>query len=143
MIRQTMFAHFEDNLHNKEMNGTVLTKELVQKEYLDLNKLYFGPNVEVDEDIKYECYRIPHFYYNFYVYQYATGYAAALKIANDIINKKDGALENYIKFLKLGSTLDPVKSLKVAGVDIQSPSLYDEVFEFFDEKIKELESLYE
>lgn len=143
MIRQTMFAHFEDNLHNKEMNGTVLTKELVQKEYLDLNKLYFGPNVEVDEDIKYECYRIPHFYYNFYVYQYATGYAAALKIANDIINKKDGALENYIKFLKLGSTLDPVKSLKVAGVDIQSPSLYDEVFEFFDEKRKELESLYE
>ena len=125
------------------MKGTVLTKELVQKEYLDLNKLYFGPNVEVDEDIKYECYRIPHFYYNFYVYQYATGYAAALKIANDIINKKDGALESYIKFLKLGSTLDPVKSLKVAGVDIQSPSLYDEVFEFFDEKRKELERLYE
>ena len=62
---------------------------------------------------------------------------------SDIINKKDGTLENYIKFLKLGSTLDPVKSLKVAGVDIQSPSLYDEVFEFFDEKRKELESLYE
>lgn len=143
MIRQTMFAHFEDNIHNKEISGEVLTKELVQKEYLDLNKLYFGPNVVVDDYIKYECYRIPHFYYNFYVYQYATGYAAALKIANDIINKKAGALDSYIKFLKIGSKLDPVKSLKVAGVDMESSSLYDEVFAFFDKTRKELEDLYE
>ena len=143
MVRQTMFAHFEDNIHNKEISGEVLTKELVQKEYLDLNKLYFGPNVVVDDYIKYECYRIPHFYYNFYVYQYATGYAAALKIANDIINKKAGSLESYIKFLKIGSKLDPVKSLKVAGVDMESPTLYDEVFAFCDKIRKELEDLYE
>ena len=143
MVRQTMFAYFEDNIHNKEISGEVLTKELVQKEYLDLNKLYFGPNVVVDDYIKYECYRIPHFYYNFYVYQYATGYAAALKIANDIINKKAGSLESYIKFLKIGSKLDPVKSLKVAGVDMESPTLYDEVFAFCDKIRKELEDLYE
>lgn len=143
MIRQTMFADFEDTIHNYEMNGGALTNDYLTSTYYDLNKKYFGKNVVVDEDIKYEAYRIPHFYYNFYVYQYATGYAAALKIASSIINKEDSALEKYLKFLKLGSTKDPVSSLKVAGIDMNDEKLYDDVFKIFEDKLNELRNLYE
>lgn len=143
MIRQTMFADFEDAIHNYEMNGGALTNDYLTSTYYDLNKKYFGKNVVVDEDIKYEAYRIPHFYYNFYVYQYATGYAAALKIASSIINKEDGALEKYLKFLKLGSTKDPVSSLKIAGIDMNDEKLYDDVFKIFEDKLNELRNLYE
>ena len=143
IIRQTMFAEFEDKIHNLENLGTTLTKDVLTSEYYNLNKKYFGSNVIIDDEIKYECFRIPHFYYNFYVYQYATGYSAALKIANDIINKKEGALEKYLKFLGLGATKDPVSSLKVAGVDMTDSSIYDEVFEIFSQRLDELRSLYE
>lgn len=143
MIRQTMFAEFEDKIHNLEYSGTILTKDVVQSLYYDLNKLYFGNNVYVDEEIKYECYRIPHFYYNFYVYQYATGYAAALKIAHDIILGTPKALDNYLKFLKLGSTKSPVESLRVAGIDIKDSKIYDEIFVYFDKYLQDLRSLYE
>lgn len=143
IIRQTMFAEFEDKLHKLEKEGNTLTKELITNEYYNLNTMYFGKNVKIDEEIKYECFRIPHFYYNFYVYQYATGYAAAMKIANDIIEGKKGALENYLKFLKLGSTKDPVSSLKVAGVDMTDSKIYDDVFDVFAKKLEDLRSLYE
>ncbi|NMA51232.1 MAG: oligoendopeptidase F [Mollicutes bacterium] len=143
VVRQTMFAEFEDNLHNMEQNGSPLTKESITDEYLKLNKIYFGNNVYVDDKIKYECFRIPHFYYNFYVYQYSTGYVAAMKIANDIINGKKGALDKYLEFLKLGSTKNPIESLMVAGVDINNSKIYDEVFDVFEEKLKELKKLYE
>ncbi len=138
-----MSAEYEDIIHNLEIKGTILTKDVFTQEYLKLNKKYFGNDVIVDEQIKYECFRIPHFYYNFYVYQYATGYAAALKIADMLINKQPGALDNYLKFLKLGSTKDPVSSLKVAGVDMLDPKLYDDVFKVFEKKLAELRSLYE
>ncbi|MBE6155849.1 MAG: oligoendopeptidase F [Firmicutes bacterium] len=143
IVRQTMFAEFEDLLHKLESEGHTLTKELITSEYYKLNKLYFGDDVIVDDEIKYECFRIPHFYYNFYVYQYATGYAAALKIAGDILNGKDNALENYLSFLRLGSTKDPISSLKVAGVDMQDSKIYDEVFAIFAKRLEELRSLYE
>jgi len=143
IIRQTMFAEFEDKLHNLEKEGNTLTKDLITSEYYELNKSYFGKNVTIDEDIKYECFRIPHFYYNFYVYQYATGYAAALKIASDIINGKENCLENYLKFLRLGSTKDPVSSLKVAGIDMTDSKIYEDVFKVFEERLNELRSLYE
>ena len=143
IIRQTMFAEFEDMIHKLEQNGTILTKDVLTNEYLKLNHKYFGKDVIVDDDIKYECFRIPHFYYNFYVYQYATGYASAIKIADMIINKKPGAIDNYLKFLKLGSTKDPVSSLKVAGVDMLDDSLYDDVFKVFNNRLEELRSLYE
>jgi len=143
IIRQTMFAEFEDKIHNLENSGKTLTKDVLTKEYYDLNKIYYGKNVTVDEKIKYECFRIPHFYYNFYVYQYATGYAAAMKIANDIIEGKPNALENYLKFLKLGCTKDPVSSLKVAGVDMTDSKIYEDVFAVFEKRLNELRSLYE
>ena len=93
--------------------------------------------VIVDEEIKYEWSRIPHFYYNFYVYQYATGYIAALKLATDLYNKKDGALERYLEFLRLGSTKDPVESLKIAGVDLTKESTFNEAFKEFDRELDE------
>ena len=143
IIRQTMFAEYEDIIHNLEASGTVLTKDVLTSEYLKLNYKYFGNDVTIDEQIKYECFRIPHFYYNFYVYQYATGYAAALKIADMLINKKEGALDKYLAFLKLGSTKDPISSLKVAGVDMNDPKIYDDVFKVFEKRLNELRSLYE
>lgn len=143
IIRQTMFAEFEDLIHTKEANGTILTKNFLEEEYYKLNKKYYGKDTIIDDNIKYECFRIPHFYYNFYVYQYATGYASAMKIANDIINRKDGALEKYLKFLSLGSTKDPINSLKVAGVDISDSEIYNDIFKTFNKYLKELRDLYE
>lgn len=135
VVRQTMFSEFELEIHNLEQNGEVLTKDLMCKNYYELNKKYYGKFVTVDKEIMYEWSRIPHFYYNFYVYQYATGYVAAMKIANDIYNKKENALENYKKFLKLGCTKDPVESLKVAGVDLTKKEMYDEAFKEFDKTL--------
>ena len=135
VVRQTMFSEFELEIHNLEQNGEVLTKNLMCKNYYELNKKYYGKFVTVDKEIMYEWSRIPHFYYNFYVYQYATGYVAAMKIANDIYNKKENALENYKKFLKLGCTKDPVESLKVAGVDLTKKEIYDEAFKEFDKTL--------
>lgn len=135
VVRQTMFSEFELEIHNLEQTGEVLTKDLMCKNYYELNKKYYGKFVTVDKEIMYEWSRIPHFYYNFYVYQYATGYVAAMKIANDIYNKKENALENYKKFLKLGCTKDPVESLKVAGVDLTKEEIYDEAFKEFDKTL--------
>lgn len=143
IIRQTMFAEFEDQIHKLDNSGVTLTKNILTSNYYKLNQKYFGNDVIIDDAIKYECFRIPHFYYNFYVYQYATGYAAAMKIATDIIANKKGALENYLKFLKLGCTKSPCDSLKVAGVDMTKSEIYDDIFQVLDQKIDELRSLYE
>ena len=132
VVRQTMFSEFELNIHELEQNGEVLTKNLLCDEYYKLNKKYFGNNVVIDKEIEYEWSRIPHFYYNFYVYQYATGYIAAMKIAKDIYNNKPNALENYIKFLGLGSKIDPVESLKLAGVDLTDEKVYKDAFNEFN-----------
>ena len=136
VVRQTMFSEYEELIHKLDQDGNVLTKDLLCDEYLKLNKRYFGNNVVVDSLIQYEWSRIPHFYYNFYVYQYATGYLAALKISKDIYNKDQKALEKYLKFLGLGCTLDPVSSLKVAGVDLTDKNVYEEGFKEFDSEIE-------
>ena len=132
VVRQTMFSEFELNIHELEQNGEVLTKNLLCDQYYKLNKKYFGNNVVIDKEIEYEWSRIPHFYYNFYVYQYATGYIAAMKIAKDIYNNKPNALDNYIKFLGLGSKIDPVESLKLAGVDLTDEKVYKDAFNEFN-----------
>ena len=143
VIRQTMFSEYEELIHRLDKNGTILTKDLLCDEYLKLNKKYFGDNVIVDKEIQYEWSRIPHFYYNFYVYQYSTGYLAALKIANEIYNKVPKSLENYLKFLKLGNTVDPVNSLKIAGVDLTKKEVYKTGFEEFDNEIETFKKLLE
>lgn len=141
VARQAMFAEFEKNMHDKDSNGEILTYQTLCDDYYELNKKYFGNDIVVDDEIKYEWSRIPHFYYNFYVYQYSTGYIAALKIASDIYNKKDGALDKYLEFLKLGCTKDPVESLKVAGVDLTNKETFNDAFKEFNREMDEFESL--
>ena len=143
IYRQTMFAEFEKEIHELEAKGTILTHDVMEKLYYDLNKDYFGKNIVVDKFIKYEWERIPHFYSSFYVYQYATAYAAAIKIAMDILNKKPKAVENYLEFLSLGATKDPIESLKVAGVDMINGTVIDEAFVYFKDLVNELNKLYQ
>lgn len=133
IYRQTMFAEFELFMHEYAEKGGVLTSETLCDKYLELNKLYYGNDVIVDEDIKYEWERIPHFYMNFYVYQYATGFMASVKIANEIYNGNEEMRDNYLEFLKLGCTKDPVSSLKVAGVDITKIEVMADAISFMNE----------
>lgn len=141
VVRQTMFAEFEKTIHEAEANGITLSVDYLNNTYYELNKKYYGDKVEVDKEIMYEWSRIPHFYYNFYVYQYSTGYIAALKLATDLFNKKSGALEKYLDFLKLGCTKDPVESLKIAGVDLTNESAFDDAFIEFNRELDELLNL--
>ncbi len=141
IYRQTMFAEFEKIIHEEDEKGNILTHEDLSNIYYKLNQEYFGKNIVIDDIIKYEWERIPHFYMNFYVYQYATAYAAAIKIAMDILNHKDKAQEQYLEFLKLGCTKTPIESLKVAGVDMTKPETLNEAFAYFEDLIKELNSL--
>lgn len=143
IYRQTMFAEFEGIIHEKDQNGEVLTHEVLSDVYYKLNQEYFGENIIVDELIRYEWERIPHFYMNFYVYQYATAYAAAIKIAMDILNNKENATRDYLEFLKLGCTKTPIESLKVAGVDMTKEETLKEAFNYFDDLVASLEELYQ
>lgn len=142
IYRQTMFAEFEKNIYDKHEKGEILTAELLCNDYYELNKKYFGNSVVVDEDIKYEWERIPHFYYNFYVYKYATGLSAACYIVNAILSGSKDALDNYLKFLKLGGSMDPLDELKVAGVDMSKPDVILSAINMFDEILDEFEQLY-
>lgn len=135
IYRQTMFAEFEKNISNIIDNDGALTKDKLSSMYYDLNKFYFGDNVVVDEEIRYEWERIPHFYYNFYVYKYATGLSAATIIVKRILNHEDKAVENYIEFLKCGSRLSPLESLKIAGVDLTKREVIDGALEEFNRVI--------
>jgi len=141
IFRQTMFAEFELYLHKFTEEGNVLTYQNMCDKYLELNKLYYGDNVIVDDLIKYEWSRIPHFYMNFYVYQYATGFAAAVKIANEIYNGNEDMKKNYLEFLKLGCSKNPVDSLKVAGLDMTNSEVLDDAIKYMDELISEYESI--
>ena len=143
IYRQTMFAEFELYLHEYTEKGGVLTSENMCNKYLELNKLYFGDNVIIDEDIKYEWERIPHFYMNFYVWMYATGFAAAVKLANEIYDGNQKTRDNYLKFLRLGSTKNPINSLKVAGIDMTSETVMNDAIKFMNELINEYDKLQE
>lgn len=141
IYRQTMFAEFEKNIYNMVSNDEILTADKLCENYYSLNKKYFGNNVIVDEEIKYEWERIPHFYYNFYVYMYATGLSSACTIVNNILNETENAVSNYIEFLKCGRTKNPIDSLKVAGVDITKKEVIDSAIKMFNDVIEEFRSL--
>ncbi len=141
IFRQTMFAEFERDMYEKRENKEALTNDILCDVYYELNKKYFGPNVVVDEEIKYEWERIPHFYYGFYVYKYATGLSAACYIVDGILSGKKNALENYLAFLKTGGSMYPVDELKVAGVDISNPKVIESAIHMFDEIIEEFKNL--
>ena len=142
IVRQTMFAEFEQLTHKSEQEGEVLTSEFLGDNYYKLYQKYSGNEMISDKEIRYEWERIPHFYYNFYVYQYSTGLAAACYIADGIINKKEGALDKYLQFLTLGGSMDPVDELKVAGVDISSPEVIQTAMDMFDKTIDEFKKIY-
>lgn len=142
LYRQTMFAEFEKETHKLREKGEVLTSDLLSNMYYDLVKKYFGPNVLCDDLIRYEWARIPHFYYNFYVYKYATGISAASYIVDGILNNKEGALENYINFLKTGGSMYPLDELKIAGVDLNSKSVILSAIKTFEKYLKEFKDIY-
>lgn len=142
LYRQTMFAEFEKETHKLREKGDVLTSDLLSNTYYNLVKKYFGPNVLCDDLIKYEWARIPHFYYNFYVYKYATGISAASYIVDGILNNKEGALENYMKFLKSGGSMYPLDELKIAGVNLNSESVILSAIKTFEKYLKEFKDIY-
>lgn len=142
LYRQTMFAEFEKETHKLREKGEVLTSDLLSNTYYNLVKKYFGPNVLCDDLIKYEWARIPHFYYNFYVYKYATGISAASYIVDGILNNKEGALENYMKFLKSGGSMYPLDELKIAGVNLNSESVILSAIKTFEKYLKEFKDIY-
>jgi len=141
VYRQTMFAEFELEMGRMSEAGQALTAETLCEKYLELNKLYFGPDMISDEGIALEWARIPHFFYNYYVFQYATGFSAAVAIAERILTEGDCAVEDYKRFLSSGSSSDPISLLKIAGVDMSSPEPVNAALKFFGQLVEELEQL--
>ena len=137
LFRQTMFAEFEDMAHKRAASGESLTAESLCNAYRQLNTDYFGPAMTVDRQIDYEWERIPHFYTPFYVYQYATGFSAAVAISSRIMSGEPGALEGYKKFLSGGCSMKPIDLLKLCGVDMSTTRPVDEALGFFGELIEE------
>ena len=142
IYRQTMFAEFEKDIYDMVENDEVLTSDLLCDKYYDINKKYFGNNVVIDDEIRYEWERIPHFYYNFYVYKYATGLSAACYIVNRILSGEENAVNDYINFLKCGKSKSPLDSLLVAGVDLSDSKVIEEAVKMFDDTIEEFKKLY-
>lgn len=141
LYRQTMFAEFELKINEMTENGESLTEENLRTIYRDLNKLYFGDDIVIDEEIAMEWARIPHFYYNFYVYQYATGFSAAIALSRKILSGGTEAAEAYKSFLKGGCSKTPIELLKGAGVDMNTTAPITEALTLFGELIDELEEL--
>lgn len=141
IYRQTMFAEFELEMGKMSENGETLTADALCKKYYELNKLYFGPDMVSDEEIALEWSRIPHFFYNYYVFQYATGFSAAVAIANRILEKGAPAVADYKRFLSSGSSTDPISLLKIAGVDMSTPEPINEALKLFGSLIDELDAL--
>lgn len=142
IYRQTMFAEFEKNAHDYVDNGNILTKDYLDDMYYDLNKTYFGPNVVVDEDIKYEWSRIPHFYTPFYVYQYATSLSISCYVALNIINKTPGFVEKYLEFLQSGGRDYPLEVLKIIDVDLKDTKVFESALEDFKNTLAEFKKIY-
>ena len=141
VFRQTMFAEFERDIHRKVEKGKPLTSELLNNKYHKLNKKYFGDKMIVDKKIDREWARIPHFYYNFYVYKYATGFSAAAALSKKVINEGETAVKKYLEFLRSGDSDYPLNVLKKAGVDMTSPEPISTALGIFKDLVDELEEL--
>ncbi|WP_418620743.1 oligoendopeptidase F [Ruminococcus sp.] len=139
LYRQTMFAEFELKINEMVAAGESLTAEGLNELYGELNKLYFGDGIVLDDEIKLEWARIPHFYYDYYVYQYATGYSAAIALSQRILKYGEPAVKDYIGFLKGGCSTDPISLLKGAGVDMATTQPINEALSMFGELVKEME----
>ena len=141
LLRQTMFAEFELKIHTFAEQGIPLTPALLKSEYRKLNEEYFGPDVHIDEEADIEWARIPHFYYNFYVYQYATGISAAHALVDKVLKGGEKARDDYLKFLSSGSSRYPIDVLQLAGVDMRTPQPVEAAMRHFDELVTELAAL--
>ncbi|MDR3288328.1 MAG: oligoendopeptidase F [Peptococcaceae bacterium] len=141
IFRQTMFAEFEKKTHERVESGESLTADALSGLYGELNAEYYGPGVVNDPEIRSEWARIPHFYSAFYVYKYATGFSAAIALANRILNKEKGAVEDYIRFLSSGSSAEPIELLRRAGVDMTTPQPVSEALKSFGSLVTRLEEL--
>lgn len=141
IYRQTMFAEFERNIYEMIEKDKAVTADVLSDEYYRLNEIYFGKNVVVDDKIRYEWERIPHFFYNFYVYKYATGLSAACYIVNSLLDGKITA-DDYISFLNCGKSKTPLESLKLAGVDLSDKSVISSAISMFNDTINEFNDLY-
>lgn len=141
LYRQTMFAEFEMLTNEMAERGESLTADALCELYHKLNADYYGEDVVIDREIDFEWERIPHFYYNFYVFQYATGFSAAIALSQKILNEGEDAVKNYLKFLSGGSHTDPISLLKIAGVDMNSPEPVADALKLFGELIDELDEL--
>ena len=141
LYRQTMFAEFELNIGRMVSQGQTLTADTLCAEYRRLNELYFGPDMVVDDRIAVEWARIPHFYYNYYVFQYATGYAAAIALSRRILREGESAVKDYIGFLSGGCSKSPIDLLKGAGVDMTGPAPVEQALQLFGELLDEMEAL--
>ena len=143
LFRQTQFAEFEQFIHEADAKGEPLTAQVLDEYYSQLNQHYYGDSVEPGGDIALEWTRIPHFYYNFYVYQYATGFAAATALANNIVHGKPEQTQAYINFLKAGSSDYPIEIMKQAGVDMTKTDYLKTAFATFEARLNEFEKLIE
>ena len=141
IYRQTMFAEFERNIGKWSEEGKTLTADLLCAEYKRLNELYYGPDMVVDDNIAMEWARIPHFYYNYYVFQYATGYSAAIALSRRILREGAPAVKDYLGFLSGGCSKSPIDLLKGAGVDMTSPEPVNQALALFGELLDEMEEL--
>ena len=143
LYRQTMFAEFEMNIGRMAGEGQTLTAEVLSNEYRRLNELYFGPDMVVDDHIAVEWARIPHFYFDYYVFQYATGYSAAIALSKRILAEGESAVKDYLGFLSGGCSKSPIDLLKGAGVDMTSPEPVNQALELFGKLLDEMEALME
>lgn len=141
LYRQTMFAEFELKMHSLSEQGVPLTSQLISDNYYELVKKYHGSAVTVDEAIRFEWSRIPHFYTPYYVYQYATGYSAAIALSTRILNEGEPAVKDYLAFLSGGSSKDPIDLLKIAGVDMSSPLPIEQALKQFETLITDFKKL--
>ena len=143
IYRQTMFAEFELNIGRMVAEGKSLTADVLCAEYKRLNELYYGPDMVVDDNIAVEWARIPHFYMNYYVFQYATGYSAAIALAQKILSEGESAVKDYLGFLSGGCSKSPIDLLKGAGVDMSTPAPVNQALELFGKLLDEMEALLE
>ena len=142
IYRQTMYEEFERFLYEKVEKEESLTSDIMCDEFYKLNQKYFGNDVIIDDEIKYEWERMPHLYYNFYMYKYATGLSAACYIVNSILSGKKDAVKNYIEFLKQGGRIAPNEQLKITGVDLTKKEICDNAIKMFSDIVDKFEKTY-
>ena len=143
VFRQTQFAEFEHAIHQADQNGEVLTSEFLNNLYADLNQEYYGLSKEDNPQIQYEWARIPHFYYNYYVYQYSTGFAAASALAEKIVHGSQEDRDRYIEYLNAGKSDYPLNIMRKAGVDMEKEDYLNDAFAVFERRLDEFEALVE